>query len=86
MNGLFASLLFGIFFGVVSLIALVSTILCDVRACRHNQVEVFRAHPESEFGRQHHGKHAFIDAHGVLNFVQCRYCKRVLNAKAEASA
>lgn len=86
MDVIFYCFLFSTSFGVVVLIALSFTILGEVRACRHNQVAILRAHPGSEFGRRHHGKHACVDAHGVLNFVQCRICKRVLTAKATEGA
>ena len=81
MNSIVGPILFALLFGVFALLALTSTILCRVCACRHDRVAIVRAHPESGFGLEHKGKHAWVDVHGVLNFVQCRSCKKVLEAK-----
>jgi hypothetical protein len=48
-------------------------------ACRHSLVEIARYHRDART-RAEFGKEAFVDVHGVYNFVRCCHCKTVLAA------
>jgi hypothetical protein len=48
--------------------------------CRHSKVDIKRAHPMSEFSLKQVKKPAWVDIHGVYNYITCVRCGTVLEA------
>lgn len=42
--------------------------------CKHSELKLVRAHPESDVGKRYGNRAAWTDEHGVLNIIQCVKC------------
>ena len=48
--------------------------------CRHEKVQIYRAH--ASMFKDHHHLVAWVDRHGVFNYVRCCDCGQILDASA----
>ena len=49
--------------------------------CRHNDVSIIRAHPQSLYAFENRNRWAFLDTKYCYNYIVCAKCDKVLNYK-----